>query len=60
MRKSYIYKNKITTYYAEGRENSEPNLSFDTLTLEDNHTSSLPISLRRSVGYRGNADFCNR
>ena len=55
-----IYKNKITTYYAEGRENSEPNLAFDTLTLEDNHTSSFPILLKRSVGYRGNADFCNR
>ena len=52
-----IYKNRITTYYAEDRENSQPNLASD-MSLEDNPTS-FSISSRQGATYRGDADLCD-
>ena len=56
----FIYKNKMTTYYAKQNENPQQNLVLDSSSfLENKNTLPLTISLRKSSNYQGNATFCD-
>ncbi|MGF1590696.1 MAG: hypothetical protein ACFCU7_15930 [Pleurocapsa sp.] len=55
-----IYNDQLETDYAEWNKDSEQNVNFHNISLQDKNTPPLSLSKTQSATYQRNADFCNR